>query len=245
MYIGSHEEKLSARQHGFDLDFWAGSHSNRMTMHVEPRSSMLDPHQCATSPTPAGVETVSRKTFVRNELCRRVAEIEHDFNDDRDAWRGISEGARWTGVSVFRLAAAVTLRVARTFKGRATGTGHCKPHVQPNRPRDVTERHRSRWSWEKLWTQQNWSWQETKPKQEAWSWDTEPSKWSFKPRVVRVCRDCCAVVPRLKRPPLLNQHTPGTTVRARPALQQLGNTSRCQKGGTSLLTRCGRFSTAT
>ena len=105
MYIGSHEEKLSAREHGFDHDFWAGSPSDRMTklyrVHVKPRSSMFDPYQCATSPTPAVVETVSRKTFVRNELCRLVAEIEHDFNDDRDAWRGITEGARWTGVSVF------------------------------------------------------------------------------------------------------------------------------------------------
>ena len=29
LYIGSHEEKLSAREHGFDRDFWAGSPSDR------------------------------------------------------------------------------------------------------------------------------------------------------------------------------------------------------------------------
>ena len=31
LYIGSHEEKLSAREHGFDRDFWAGSPSDRTT----------------------------------------------------------------------------------------------------------------------------------------------------------------------------------------------------------------------
>ena len=31
LYIGSHEEKLSAREHGFDRDFWAGSPS--VTVH--------------------------------------------------------------------------------------------------------------------------------------------------------------------------------------------------------------------
>ena len=47
LYIGSHEEKLSAREHGFDRDFWAGSPSNRTSklyrVHVKPRSSMFDP----------------------------------------------------------------------------------------------------------------------------------------------------------------------------------------------------------
>ena len=193
MYNGSHEEAPNAQQHGFDRDFWTGSPSDRMTkrhqVHVKPRSSMFDPHQCATSPIPAGAETVSRKTFLRHDQGRSVAEIEHDFHEDRDAWSGITEGARWTGVSVFRLAAVVTPRMVRTVKGRATWTGYSKPDVQPNRPRDVTERHRSRWSWEKSQTQQNWGWQETKPKQETWSWDTEPSKWSSKPRVAGVCRD--------------------------------------------------------
>ena len=31
LYIGSHEEKLTAREHGFDRDFWAGSPSDRTT----------------------------------------------------------------------------------------------------------------------------------------------------------------------------------------------------------------------
>ena len=29
LYVGSHEEKLTAREHGFDRDFWAGSPSDR------------------------------------------------------------------------------------------------------------------------------------------------------------------------------------------------------------------------
>ena len=71
LYIGSHEEKLSAREHGFDRDFWAGSPSDCTTklyrVHVMPRSTttMFDPRQCATSPIPAGVEIVSRKTYLR------------------------------------------------------------------------------------------------------------------------------------------------------------------------------------
>ena len=40
LYIGSHEEKLTAREHGFDRDFWAGSPSDRTTklyrVHVKP-----------------------------------------------------------------------------------------------------------------------------------------------------------------------------------------------------------------
>ena len=56
--IESHEEKLTAREHGFDRDFWAGSPSDRTTklyrVHVKPRSSMFDPRLCATSPIPVG-----------------------------------------------------------------------------------------------------------------------------------------------------------------------------------------------
>ena len=67
LYIGSHEEKLSAREHGFDRDFWAGSPSDRTSklyrVHVKPRSSMFDPRLCATFPIPVGVEILSRKTY--------------------------------------------------------------------------------------------------------------------------------------------------------------------------------------
>ena len=31
LYIGNHEEKLTAREHGFDRDFWAGSPSDCTT----------------------------------------------------------------------------------------------------------------------------------------------------------------------------------------------------------------------
>ena len=35
LYIGSHEEKLSASEHGFDRDFWAGSPSDRKSECIE------------------------------------------------------------------------------------------------------------------------------------------------------------------------------------------------------------------
>ena len=53
LYIGSHEEKLSAREHDFDRDFWAGSPSDRTSklyrVHVKPRSSVFDPRLCDVS----------------------------------------------------------------------------------------------------------------------------------------------------------------------------------------------------
>ena len=68
LYIGSHEEKLSVREHGFDRDFWAGSPSDCTTklyrVHVKPRSWMFDPRQCATSAIQAGVEIVSRRIYL-------------------------------------------------------------------------------------------------------------------------------------------------------------------------------------
>ena len=53
-----------------------------------------------------------------------MAEIEH------------VEGVKWTGVSVFRLAAAEP-KVVRTGKGRVTGTGCSKLDAHPPWPRDV------------------------------------------------------------------------------------------------------------
>ena len=45
LYIGSHKEKLSAREHGFDRDFWDGSPSDRTSklyrVHVKPRSATV------------------------------------------------------------------------------------------------------------------------------------------------------------------------------------------------------------
>ena len=90
LYNGSHD-KLSAREHGFDRDFWAGSPSDRTSklyrVHVKPRSSMFDPRLCATSPIPVGVEIVSSKTYLR-ETRGRVAQLEHNFNDDKDGSSG-------------------------------------------------------------------------------------------------------------------------------------------------------------
>ena len=132
LYIGKHEEKLTDREHGFDRDFWAGSPSDCTTklyrVHVKPRSTVFDPRQCATSPIP-GVQTVSRKSYLREIRGRRVAQLEHNFNDDKDVWSGTVEGMKWIGVSVFHLSVAVTPHVMRTGKGRETGTGYSKPDI--------------------------------------------------------------------------------------------------------------------
>ena len=146
MSIGSHEAKLSAREHGFDRDFWAGSPSDRTTnlyrVHVKPRSSMFDPRLCATSPIPVGVEILSRKTYLQETRGRRVAQLEHNISDDKNIWSGVVEGSKWIGVSAFHLSIAVTPLVMRTGKGRETGTGYSKPFVQPKRrPRDVSWSH--------------------------------------------------------------------------------------------------------
>ena len=125
LYIGSHEEKLSAREHGFDRVFWAGCPSDRTSklyrVHVKPRSSIFDPRLCATSPGVAA---------------------EHIINDDKDFWSGVVEGSKWIGVSAFHLSIAVTPLLMPTGKGRETGTGYPKPFVQPKRrPRDVSWSH--------------------------------------------------------------------------------------------------------
>ena len=128
LYIGNHEEKLTAREHGFDRDFWAGSPSDRTTklyrVRVKPRSSMFDPRLCATSPIPVGVEILSRKTYLQETRSRRVAQLEHNISDDKDIWSGVVEGSKWIGVSAFHLSVAVTPLVMRTGKGRETGKVH-------------------------------------------------------------------------------------------------------------------------
>ena len=158
-------------------------------VHVKPRSMMYHPRQCATSPIPAGVKMFSHKTSLRDERGRRVAEIQHDFKEDKNAWPGTIEDVRWTGASVFRLSAVVAPREVRTGKGRAIGTGYSKLDVLPNQPRDVTWRHQPRWSWAV-----------TEPKQASWcgdepqtqSWDTTktgPLKRSPKTRTAKACSD--------------------------------------------------------
>ena len=83
LYIGSHEEKLSAREHGFDRDFWAGSPSDRTSklyrVHVKPRSSMFDPRLCATSPHSSWCgNPVTQDVPARNtESPRRTARAQH------------------------------------------------------------------------------------------------------------------------------------------------------------------------
>ena len=116
----------------FDRDFCAGSPSGRTSklyrVHVKPRSSMFDPRLCATSPIPVGVEILSRKTYLQETRSRRVAQLEHNINDDKNLWSGVVEGSKWIGVSAFHLSIAVTPLVMRTGKGRETGTGYSNEH---------------------------------------------------------------------------------------------------------------------
>ena len=164
LYIGSHEEKLSAREHGFDQDFWAGSPSDRTSklyrVHVKPRSSMFDPRLCATSPIPVGVEILSRKTYLQVTRSRRVAQLEHNINDDKNLLSGVVKVSQSIGVSAFHLSIAVTPLVMRTGKGRETGTGYSKPFVQPKRrPREVSWSHLPSGTWGESETPQahsNW-----------------------------------------------------------------------------------------
>ena len=165
LYIGSHEEKMSALERGFDRDFWAGSPSDRTSklyrVHVKPRSSMFDPRLCSTSPIPVGVEILSRKTYLQETRSRRVAQLEHNINDDKNLWSGVVEGSKRIGVSAFHLSIAVTPLVMRTGKGRETGTGFSKPFVKPKRrPRDV--------SWSHL---PSGTWGESETPQAHWNWD--------------------------------------------------------------------------
>ena len=109
-YIGSHEETMIAQLHGFDRDFWADSPNVSMVtlylVHVKARSTMFEPNQCATSTIP-DADLVTQDVSERDTRARRTAEIEHDFNKDKDAWSAEIEGVKWTGVSVCRLAAGL------------------------------------------------------------------------------------------------------------------------------------------
>ena len=162
---------------------------------------MFDPRQCATSPIPAGLEIVSRKTYLRETRGRRVAQLEHNFNDDKDVWSGTVEGTKWIGVSVFHLSVAVTPHVMRTGKGRETGTGYSKPDIQPKRrPRDVSWRQPPSGTWGETETPQaHWNWdehqrQETTPKHESWTWSSNQTgqpKQSPEPGVASARSDEC------------------------------------------------------
>ena len=180
LFIGSQEEKMSVREHGFDRDFWAGSPSDRTSklyrVHVKPRSSMFDPRLCATSPIPVGVEILSRKTYLQETRSRRVAQFEHNINDDKNLWSGVVEGSKWIGVSVFHLSIAVTPLVMRTGEGRETGTGYYKPFVQPKRrPRDVSLSHFPSRIWE-----------ESEGLQAHWNWDEHQRQETLLKNVIRM-----------------------------------------------------------
>ena len=54
---------------------------------MKPRSAMFDPRQCVTFPIPAGVDVV----HMRETRGRRVAQLEHNFNDDKDVWSSAVE----------------------------------------------------------------------------------------------------------------------------------------------------------
>ena len=115
---------------------------------MKPRSSMFDRRLCATSPIPGGVEILFRKTYLQETRGRRVAQFEHNINDDKNFWSGVVEGSKWIGVSAFHLSIVVTPLVMRTGKGRETRTSYSKPFVQPKRwPRDVCWSHLPSGTW--------------------------------------------------------------------------------------------------
>ena len=55
---------------------------------------MFDPRLCATSSIPVGVEILSRKTYLQETRSRRVAQLEHNVNDDKNLWPGVVEGSK-------------------------------------------------------------------------------------------------------------------------------------------------------
>ena len=101
------------------------------------------------------MEVLSRKTYLQQKRSRRVAQLEHNINDDKNLWLGVVEGSKWIGVSAFDLSITVTPLVMRTGKGRETGTGYSKPFVQPKRrPRDVSWSHLPSGTWREFETPQ-------------------------------------------------------------------------------------------
>ena len=54
---------------------------------------MFDPRLCNFSPIPVGVEILSRKTDLQETRSRRVAQLEHNVNDDKNLWSGVVEGS--------------------------------------------------------------------------------------------------------------------------------------------------------
>ena len=101
------------------------------------------------------MEILSRKTYLQQKRSRRVAQLEHNINDDKNLWLGVVEGSKWIGVSAFDLSITVTPLVMRTGKGRETGTGYSKPFVQPKRrPRDVSWSHLPSGTWREFETPQ-------------------------------------------------------------------------------------------
>ena len=205
LFVGSHEEKLTAREHGFDRDFWAGSPSDRTTklyrVHVKPRSSMFDPRLCATSPIPVGVEILSRKTYLRETRSRRFAQLEHNINDDKNLWSGVVEGSKWIGV----------------------GTGYSKPFVQPKRrPRDA--------SWSQL---TSGTWRESETPQAHWNWDEHQKQETLLKNDIRMSSPKQTVQSKqLPEPASAMKATVETSMTAtRSILTPLFDQSHCQRVG--------------
>ena len=169
LYIGSHEEKLSAREHGFRSRFlgWFSEWPYIDVVSI-PRETKIINVRFAT------VRDVSHSSWWRNLVTQdlpartrspRVVQLEHNINDDKNLWSGVVEGSKWIGVSAFHLSIAVTPMVMRTGKGRETGTGYSKPFIQPKRrPRDL--------SWSHL---PSGTWGESETPQAHWNWDEHQS----------------------------------------------------------------------
>ena len=163
-------------------------------VHVKPRSTMFDPSQCAMSPIPAGVQILSRETFLRDTRARRLAEIEHDFNKDKgclvclnrrslmDSCVYVSPGGCGTQGGTQRQRPRDRDRLLQTGCAATLAMG-CD-QVAPTKTGKLVSDEPN--------TQQNWLWDETKSRQEAWWWDTantESKKCSVKHGVARGRRD--------------------------------------------------------
>ena len=138
---------------------------------------------------------VLRKTFLRDARARRTAEIEHDFNKDKDAWSPAAKGVKRTGVFCVSLGGRCGTQGGAHRQKPRDRTGYSEPDAQLHWPRDVTRCHQpkqSSWSWDESDTQHDWSWDKTKSRQEPRSWDTvktESIKGSVKSGPARRRRD--------------------------------------------------------
>ena len=195
---------------------------------------MFDPRQCATSPIPVGVELLSRKTYLRETQGRRVAQLEHNFNDDKDVWSGTC----WRD--------HVDRRVCLPFNGRcdtprdaqkAVKQGQASPNQKCSRsgghgtcPGDS---HRGR----------DWNTLEFGRTPEAGNncWSTIPGRGV---RAKLFSRNSYLNLESQEHA-VTNVTVASRMSASRPSLTPLFDLSRCQRGGPLFWIRCGKLCNAT